>query len=110
MSDSRISERDPTADGTAGERLETLRPGMPIVYGGNRVTRVGPELAAAFAPGDRLLVVPDDGALLHVPAADQAAATEAVDDASQAFAVLAGCPDEQITRFYRSFADRLADD
>ena len=103
-------EREATAGGTTGERLDALTPGMPIVYGGNRVTRVGPALAAAFAPGDRLLVVPDDGTLLHVPAAEHAAATQAVDDASRAFAVLGGCPDEQITRFYRGFADRLADE
>ena len=55
--------------------LVTLRPGQPIVFGGNRVTTVPAELAAAFTAGDRLLVVQETGDLLHVPAAEHAAAT-----------------------------------
>ncbi len=56
-------------------RLERLEPGQPIVFGGDRVTPVPAELAAAFRPGDRLVVVQETGDLLHVPAADHAAAT-----------------------------------
>ena len=44
------------------EPLSQLSPDMPIVFGGNRVTRVPAALAAAFAPGDQLLVVQSDGA------------------------------------------------
>ena len=50
------------------EPLAELEPGMPIVFGGNRVTRVPSELADAFAKGDRLVVVQDTGDLLHIPA------------------------------------------
>jgi glutamate-5-semialdehyde dehydrogenase len=49
------------------ERLERLTAGMEIPYGGDRVARVPQELADAFAEGDRLIVVQNDGALLHVP-------------------------------------------
>jgi glutamate-5-semialdehyde dehydrogenase len=43
------------------ESLETLVPGMPIVFGGNRVVRVSAELAAKFAPGDTLLIAAHSG-------------------------------------------------
>ncbi|HKR90616.1 MAG TPA: glutamate-5-semialdehyde dehydrogenase, partial [Phenylobacterium sp.] len=65
------------ADKATG-RLERLQAGQAIVYGGDRVAYVGEALAAAFKPGDRLLVAPDGGALLHVPAAEQAVAQGAV--------------------------------
>ena len=87
-----------------------LTPGQPIVFGGNRVTMVPEELAAAFAPGDRLLVVQETGDLLHVPATEHAAATRAVDAAVAAFGDLATCTDDEITAFFEAFAGRLADD
>jgi len=92
------------------EIVERLEPGQPILFGGNRIARVPAELAAAFRPGDRLLVVQETGDLLHVPAAEQAAASSAVDAAVEAFAALARCSDEQITAFFDAFAARLADD
>ena len=58
-----------TTDSRTSGRLESLQPGQAIVYGGDRVAYVTPELAAAFRAGDRLLVAPDSGSLLHVPAA-----------------------------------------
>ena len=82
---------------------------MPIVHAGNRVSRVSPELAAAFQPGDRLVVVQSTGDLLHVPAADHALAARAVVDARAAFDVIGGLGDDQITAFFAGFADRLAD-
>jgi hypothetical protein len=96
-------------DGT-GAVLERLEAGQPVVFGGNRVTHVTPELAAAFAPGDRLLVVQETGDLLHVPAREHRAAVTAVDAAVDAFAALAACTDAQITEFFEAFATRLADD
>ncbi len=65
--------------------LTGLTPGMPIVYGGNRVVTVGEDLAAAFRPGDRLVVVQDSGDLLHIPGAEWERAGEAVDAAVAAF-------------------------
>ena len=41
-----------------------------LVYGGDRATVVPAELAAAFAAGDRLVVVQDTGDLLHIPRAE----------------------------------------
>jgi glutamate-5-semialdehyde dehydrogenase len=94
----------------SSELVERLEPGQAILFGGNRLTRVPAELAAAFRAGDRLLVVQETGDLLHVPAAEQRAATSAVDAAVDAFAALALCADDEITEFYDAFAARLADD
>lgn len=92
------------------EQLRSLTGGQPIVFGGDRVTYVPDELAARFATGDRLVVVHDTGALLHVPADQHERAAAAVESALVAFEALGSCSDDQITRFFDLFADRLADD
>ena len=92
------------------DRLESLTPGMPIVWGGSRVTRVSEELAAAFKPGDSLIVMQTDGTVLHVPAAEQQVATDAVDAATAAFDQMGGVTDAKISEFYDLFASTLADD
>ena len=58
--------------------LPTARAGQPIIFGGDQVTTVPAELAAAFRAGDRLLVVQETGELLHVPAADHRCVDAAV--------------------------------
>jgi glutamate-5-semialdehyde dehydrogenase len=101
----------PDEAGAAGpRRLRSLHVGQEIPFGGDRVAVVGDDLAAAFRDGDRLIVVHESGDLLHLPAADHAVATAAVDRASAAFRVLAACDDAAITRFFEVFADLLADD
>ncbi len=92
----------------AGDRLEALSPGQAIVWGGDRVVYVDEVLAAAFRTGDRLLVA--DGALLHVPAAEHAVASQAVLRARAAFARMGEVTDEQIRAFFEAFAARLEDD
>ncbi len=92
------------------ERLTHLEAGMPIIYGGNKVVQVPAELAAAFQGGDRLVVVQDTGALLHIPADDWDTAAGAVGAAWTAFGQMGTVTDGQITAFYEAFADRLADD
>ncbi len=92
------------------EKLIELQPGTPVVFGGNRVTTIPDELAAAFVAGDRLVIVQDTGALLHIPADVWDLATGAVDRAAFAFSAMGGVTDDQITGFYHAFADRLADD
>jgi glutamate-5-semialdehyde dehydrogenase len=100
-----------TTDSTASTgRLETLQPGQAIVYGGDRVAYVSAELAATFRAGDRLLVAPDRGALLHVPAAEQAIAAGAVGRAREAFARMGEVSDAAISRFFDAFAAHLEDD
>ncbi len=94
---------------SATSTLERLSPGQEILFGGNRVVRVSEALAAAFAPGDQLRVVEDNGELLHIPAAEAAVAREAVDRATHAFGAMGGVTDAQITDFYVAFADRLDD-
>lgn len=98
------------ASGKVGSRLERLTAGMPIVFGGDRVVEVSPELASAFQAGDRLLVVQETGDLLHVPATIQALASDAVGEAHAAFGALANVSDQQITNFFDAFATLLADD
>lgn len=83
---------------------------MPIVYGGNRVTTVDQELANAFEEGDRLVVVQDTGALLHIPAAEWELAESAVTAASSAFARMGTVEDDQLAAFFNAFADGIEDD
>ncbi len=90
--------------------LDALHEGMPILWGGDQVTTVDADLAAAFVSGDHLVVVQSTGDLIHVPAADLAIARAAIDDASAAFTALGGVHDSAITAFFEAFADRLADD
>ena len=97
------------ADNRTG-RLESLQPGQAIVYGGDRVAYVTPELAAAFEAGDRLLTAPDSGALLHVPAAEHAIAEGAVGLARDAFSRMGGVADAAISAFFDAFAANLYDD
>jgi glutamate-5-semialdehyde dehydrogenase len=92
------------------EVLQALSPGMPVLYGGDKVSRVSPELAAAFRPGDRLVVVQTSGELLHVPAEEASRVDRAVTGAQRAFLELSSFSDDAIGRFYDAFADRLADD
>ena len=92
------------------EALTLLVPGMPVIFGGDRVARVSPELAAAFQAGDRLVVVQDSGALLRVPAATQTLARHAIDRARRAFGEMGQVSDQAITRFFDLFASHLADE
>ena len=83
---------------------------MAIVYGGESVARVSPELAEGFVAGDRLVVVQDSGDLLHIPAADWERAEQAVTAAVDAFAAMASVSDGQIAEFFEVFAGYLTDD
>jgi len=83
---------------------------MPVVFGGDRVVEVSPELADAFEPGDRLIVVQSTGDLIHIPSDDWTTARDAVGRAHAAFAEMGSVADEQITAFFEHFAARLADD
>lgn len=90
--------------------LVGLQAGQLVPFGGDRLAVVPLELAQRFAPGDRLVVVQDSGALLHIPAAEHALVNTAVDRAVHAFAALASVADEQISAFYDAFATALEDD
>src|SRR5580658_2091753 len=93
------------------EQLTSLTAGMAIPFGGDRLTRVSDALAAAFRPGDRLIVVQETGELLHVPAAVHALATAAVSRAAEAFSAMGSVSDAAISAFFEAFARRLeADD
>ncbi len=101
---------DPDAHEPDSSGLTTLTAGMPIPYGGNRMTTVPVELARAFRAGDRLVVVQETGDLLHIPASEWDVASTAVNRAVDAFSRLGSVPDESITYFYECFARNLEDE
>jgi len=92
------------------EQLHTLIAGERVVFGGDQVTTVPEELAAAFRLGDRLVVVHETGDLLHIPRSEHAVAAAAVGAAVDAFAALAHAADQQISEFFEQFAARLESD
>ncbi|OXE35657.1 MAG: glutamate-5-semialdehyde dehydrogenase [Phenylobacterium zucineum] len=83
---------------------------MLIPFSGDRFTRVSPELAKAFRPGDQLMVVQDTGDLLHIPADTQTLAHQAVTEAQGAFQQMAAVSEGQITAFFDRFARALGND
>jgi glutamate-5-semialdehyde dehydrogenase len=90
--------------------LTSLTAGTPVLIGGDRTVTVTDELAAAFRPGDALLALHDTGDLLHLPAAERAAARRAVDAAVAAAEAMGAVEDVAIDAFYAGFAARLEDD
>ncbi len=90
--------------------LTELKAGTQILYGGNKVTAVSKDLAAAFQEGDRLIVVQDTGDLLHIPGEDWNLASEAVTRAVDAFADVRSADADQIDGFFLRFAELLEDD
>ena len=94
----------------AMQSLTRLEAGMAIPFGGDKVAVVSDELAATFQAGDRLVIVQDSGALLHIPQDAWNIAAAAVGRASTAFSRMGSVTDDQITAFYNEFADCLEDD
>jgi len=92
------------------QTLTALKAGMPIVYGGNKIVIVDEDLADRFRAGDRLIVVQDSGALLHIPSGDWEIARSAVDAAHTAFSRMGTVLPGQLKTFYEVFASRLEDD
>jgi glutamate-5-semialdehyde dehydrogenase len=98
------------SDDTVDARLTRLTAGQQLVYGGDRVTVVPSDLAATFAAGDKLVIVHETGALLHIPSPEHRLVSGAVDAAVAAFQALVACSDEQITAFFHHFADSIDDE
>ncbi len=92
------------------EPITSLVAGERILVGGDRAVTVGAELAAAFASGDRLVVVHETGDLLHIPRTEHEAVGAAVGRATDAFHALSETTDDQISQFFDEFAARLEDD
>ena len=91
-------------------QLTSLTAGMPIPFGGDRVALVSAELAAAFKAGDKLVVVQETGALLHISAQVHEIAHGAVARAYDAFRRLREVSDENVTAFFGGFAAKLDDE
>jgi glutamate-5-semialdehyde dehydrogenase len=95
---------------SANGEITALTPGLGLLYAGNRLAYPSPEVRAAFRPGDRLLVIERDGAVLHVPADQHDLVNEAVTHAQASFEALRAVADEQVDTFFTLLAARLADD
>jgi len=89
--------------------LSSLTAGMAIPFGGTKAAFVSTDLADHFNAGDRLVVVQESGALLHVPARVDMLASEAVESAASAFDLLATVSDAAISEFFERFAVKLAE-
>jgi glutamate-5-semialdehyde dehydrogenase len=106
----RVSRSGDTPDGARTGVLTELSSGQRIPYGGDRWTEVPAEIASSFRAGDRIVVVQTSGDILYIPSDVSRITDRAVEVAQQGFADLADVSAEQISSFYSSFADRLADD
>ena len=91
------------------QQLEKVTAGERLLVGGDRFATISEELAAAFQPGDSILVVESSGEVLHLPQAERAIADNAVQRARNAFAQMGTITDERITAFFEEFANRLED-
>ncbi|MEP7203520.1 MAG: aldehyde dehydrogenase family protein [Ilumatobacteraceae bacterium] len=91
-------------------KLTQLTAGQMLVYGGDQVAMVPPELADSFTEGDRLVIVQETGDLLHISRAEHELVSAAVADAAHAFAELGTCTDDQITDFFQRFAAAIDND
>ncbi len=89
--------------------LSKLMAGAQIPFGGDKVTFVNDDLAAAFESGDRLVVMQDSGDLLRIPSTVHALAGDAVSRAAAAFDQLATISDSAITTFFQRFALKLSE-
>ena len=90
--------------------LTKLQAGMSILVGGDRVVTISQELADKFHAGDKLLAVRKTGDILHITHTVNELVTEAVSGALDAFQAQQSASDDQFTKFYTDFADRLIDD
>ena len=87
--------------------LDSLTEGQRIPFGGTHWTSVSAQLAQDFRTGDRLVVVQENGDLLHIPGSVAEIADVAVTNARQAFTDLATIDPIHITDFFGSFAANL---
>ncbi len=87
-----------------GMTKERIPAGTPVLVGDRIVTM--PEVG----PDDRLVALPRMGKVLVIDKEAARAASEAVDDAADAFSKLSEADPSRIDGFFSSFADRLADD
>jgi glutamate-5-semialdehyde dehydrogenase len=84
--------------------LSRIPAGTPVLVGDT--VREMP----ALAPGDRVIAVHAHGELLVVPKSDNEIVADAVARTDEAFTAMAQVGDDQISQFFRAFADRLADE
>lgn len=90
--------------------LTHLYAGMALPFGGDRITHVDSALAAAFRPGDALVICQSDGQLLHIRADVRHVVSDSVAKAVAAFIKLREAPSERAIRFFDAFAERLGDE
>jgi glutamate-5-semialdehyde dehydrogenase len=88
--------------------LTTLDSTMRVIVAGDRVMSVPGAIAERFRPGDSIVYSELTDELLLIPSAEKHVAALAVNDALRAFEQMRSVSDDQINRFYASFAHLLA--
>ena len=81
-----------------------------LIYGGNKVAEIPQHIKENFNDGDFIKVVEKTGEVLHITQAVADLTNTAVQQAVDAFQQMGSISDEQISQFYKQFADYLADD
>ena len=79
-----------------------------ILVNGKLIT-IGAAIADQFSDGDRI-VASTDGQLMLIPKTEIDIVGQVVELSRRAFSLLQSASDDQISTFFRLFADRLADD
>ena len=77
---------------------------------GRTFVQVSQEMAATMQPGDQMLAVSTTGQLCRIPAHVAVLVSEAVETAQRSFVELSQVSDAQITTFFETAAQLLADD
>jgi glutamate-5-semialdehyde dehydrogenase len=90
--------------------LQVLPRGTRLLFAGDQLIRVPDELADRFQPGDALVVAEATRQVLLIPRRERVIAAAAVGRARAAFDVVRSASDEDIARFFQTFASHLADD
>lgn len=77
---------------------------------GDRLVPVTDEMQTTLEEGGRLIVLPDEGSVLTVPASVRALVDDAVGRALTAFGDLQHTTEDQVNAFFSEFADAIDDD
>jgi glutamate-5-semialdehyde dehydrogenase len=97
-------------DGVRTGELTELVAGTRIPFGGSRWVEIDADTASRFRPGDRMIVIQEDGSLVHVPRSVAVTVDETVSRARTAFEAMGFIEQDRVTHFFDRFAGFLAND
>ncbi|MFZ9231869.1 MAG: glutamate-5-semialdehyde dehydrogenase, partial [Ilumatobacteraceae bacterium] len=91
-------------DGVRTGELTELVAGTRIPFGGSRWVEIDADTASRFRPGDRMIVIQEDGSLVHVPRSVAVTVDETVSRARTAFEAMGFIEQDRVTHFFDRFA------